>query len=58
MYNEDSATRLHHVTLDTLPGTKFRYNSSAMKLLELILERMYGQSYEKLVIGYLREHGG
>jgi CubicO group peptidase (beta-lactamase class C family) len=57
LYNEDSLlSDLHLVKPDTLPGTKFQYNSSAMTLLILLLERIYHQPYEKIVTNYLRIH--
>jgi len=57
LYNQDSLLAdLHHVKPDTLPGTKFQYNSSAMTLLILLLERVYHQPYEKIVTNYLMTH--
>lgn len=40
---------LHQVRLDTIPGYKFSYSNAGANLLELLLERMYGISYEALV---------
>jgi CubicO group peptidase (beta-lactamase class C family) len=57
LYNEDSLlSDLHLVRPDTLPGAKFQYNSSAMTLLILLLERVYHQPYEKIVTNYLMTH--
>ncbi len=39
-----------------MPGTKFQYNSSAMTLLILLLERVYHQPYERIVTNYVRAH--
>ena len=56
-YNEDSLlSDLHQLKPDTLPGTKFQYNSSAMELLIVLLERVYHQPYEKIVTNYLITH--
>jgi CubicO group peptidase (beta-lactamase class C family) len=57
MYNADSLlSDLHSVNLDTLPGTKFQYNSTAMKLLQLLLEKIYHKPYQQIVTEYLRTH--
>jgi CubicO group peptidase (beta-lactamase class C family) len=57
LYNEDSLlSDLHFATLDTLPGTKFQYNSSAMELLEVLLERIYKKPYEDIVTTFLKTH--
>jgi CubicO group peptidase (beta-lactamase class C family) len=57
LYNDDSLlSDLHLLRPDTLPGTKFQYNSSAMTLLILLLERVYHQPYEKIVTNYLMTH--
>jgi CubicO group peptidase (beta-lactamase class C family) len=57
LYNEDSLLAdLHLVKPDTLPGAKFQYNSSAMELLEVLLERIYKKSFEKIVTEFLRAH--
>lgn len=57
MYNADSLlSDLHSVTPGTSPGTKFKYNSTAMKLLELLLEQVYHEPYELLVQNYLHTH--
>jgi CubicO group peptidase (beta-lactamase class C family) len=56
-YNQDSLLRdLHHFKIDTIPGTKYRYNGNAMMVLMLLLERIYHQPYEELVTHYLRIH--
>lgn len=57
LYNEDSLlSDLRLIKPDTLPGTKFQYNSSAMELLILLLERVYHEPYEKIVTNYLMTH--
>jgi CubicO group peptidase (beta-lactamase class C family) len=57
LYNQDSLLGdLHLVKLDTLPNTKFQYNSSAMMVLVLLLENVYHKPYEKIVTEYLRTH--
>lgn len=40
---------LHEVRLDTLPGITFRYSNTGAQLAGYILERVYGDSFEKLV---------
>ena len=57
LYNQDSLlSDLHFATLDTLPGSKFKYNNTAMKLLEVLLERIYKKPYDEIVTTYLRTH--
>ncbi|WP_166926366.1 serine hydrolase domain-containing protein [Flavobacterium poyangense] len=57
LYSADHLlTDLHSVSIDTIPGTKYQYNSSAMKLLELLLERIYHKPYEEIVTTYLQTH--
>src|SRR5579871_489578 len=57
LYTEDSLLNdLHSVILDTLPGSKFEYNSTAMELLEVLLEKIYKKSYRELVTEFLRTH--
>jgi CubicO group peptidase (beta-lactamase class C family) len=46
---------LHELRPDTIPGAKFRYNSSAYMLLTLILERVYGKPYQEIITSYLRD---
>ncbi len=54
-YRQDSLLRdMHQFKMDTLPGTRYRYNNNAMMVLTLILERIYKQPYEQLVTNYLR----
>ncbi|MDP9048518.1 MAG: beta-lactamase family protein, partial [Bacteroidota bacterium] len=56
-YNQDSLLKaLHHFKIDTIPGTKYRYNGNAMMVLMLLLERIYKQPYEQLVTHYLKTH--
>lgn len=57
LYSQDSLLAdLRLVKLDTLPSTKFQYNSSAMMVLVLLLENVYHEPYEKIVTEYLRTH--
>jgi CubicO group peptidase (beta-lactamase class C family) len=58
-YTQDSLLRdLHNFKIDTIPGTKYRYNGNAMEVLILLLERIYKQPYETLVTNYLKTHLG
>ena len=41
---------LHKVKLDKAPGTEFKYSNSAAQLLGYILEKVYGMSYEQMVL--------
>lgn len=47
---------LHSVRPDTIPGTKFRYNSTAYSLLIYLLEQVYRRPFDQLVSRYLRGH--
>lgn len=40
---------LHTVKLTAIPGQKFSYSNTGAELLSLVLERIYGESYEQLV---------
>ena len=44
---------LHHITLDTLPGTRRQYSNFAVGLLGIILEKVYGMNYEQLLKKYI-----
>ncbi len=44
---------LHHITLDTIPGTRWQYSNFAVGLLGIILEKVYGMSYEQLLKKYI-----
>ncbi|TGD80768.1 serine hydrolase domain-containing protein [Hymenobacter wooponensis] len=61
-YNQYSADSLlhdmHAFQLATLPGTTYRYNGTAMLVLQLILERVYQQPYEQLVTKYVQKRFG
>jgi serine-type D-Ala-D-Ala carboxypeptidase/endopeptidase len=46
---EDFFRDLHRVRLTRVPGEKFSYSGAAAELLGLVLERVYGKSYEELV---------
>jgi CubicO group peptidase (beta-lactamase class C family) len=50
LYSADSLLAdLYKVRLDTIPGTRYQYNNNDIKLLILLLERIYGQSYGQLL---------
>ena len=52
-YSADSLLRdAHRWQLRTRPGTTYQYNGNAMKLLQLIVERIYQQPYEQLLARY------
>ena len=58
-YNQDSLLKdMHNFKIDTIPGTKYRYNGNAMEVLILLLERIYKQPYEALATSYLKTHLG
>jgi CubicO group peptidase (beta-lactamase class C family) len=40
---------LHHVKLDTLPGTRFGYSNTSAQLCGYILGKIYGMSYDQLL---------
>jgi len=44
---------LHTITLDTLPGTRRQYSNFAVGLLGIILEKVYGMTYEQLLQHYI-----
>lgn len=46
---------LHKVKLDKEPGTEFKYSNSAAQLLGYILEKIYGMSYEQIVLKKIAE---
>jgi serine-type D-Ala-D-Ala carboxypeptidase/endopeptidase len=46
---EDFFRDLHSAQLTRVPGEKFSYSNAAAQLLGLVLERIYGKSYEELV---------
>jgi CubicO group peptidase (beta-lactamase class C family) len=51
-YTRDDFLRdLHSVKLTRNPGERFSYSNAAAQLLGLVLERVYGKSYEELVQG-------
>jgi CubicO group peptidase (beta-lactamase class C family) len=46
-FNQDTLMKdMHNFKLDTLLGTKYEYNSNAMSILILLLERIYHQPYK------------
>lgn len=44
---------LHRVTIDTLPGINYQYSNVGVKLIGIILERVYGMSYGELIKKYI-----
>lgn len=49
-YTKDNFKQdLQKVKLDTLPGTKYNYSNLSLELTGLMLENIYGQSYETLL---------
>lgn len=59
VYTADSLFHdMHKFTLDTVPGTKFRYNGNAMMVLIAVLERVYHQPYNDLITSFLKDQMG
>lgn len=59
IYTADSLFRdMHRFTLDTVPGTKYRYNGNAMMVLIAILERVYHTPYNQLITSFLKKQIG
>jgi CubicO group peptidase (beta-lactamase class C family) len=59
VYTVDSLFRdMHRFTLDTVPGTKYRYNGNAMMVLIAILQRVYHTPYNELVTSFLKKELG
>ncbi|MFB6454097.1 serine hydrolase domain-containing protein [Chitinophaga sp. Hz27] len=59
IYTADSLLRdMHHFTLDTIPGTSYRYNGNAMMVLITILQQIYHQPYNQLITGLLDKQLG
>jgi serine-type D-Ala-D-Ala carboxypeptidase/endopeptidase len=49
-YTRDDFFRdLHNVQLTRVPGEKFSYSNTAAQLLGVVLERVYGKSYDDLI---------
>lgn len=44
---------LAKVKLQSVPGTKIEYSNAAVGVLGLILEKVYGQTYEQLLAAYI-----
>ena len=44
---------LHTVKIDTLPGVNYGYSNAGMKLLGIILEKVYGLPYQQLLKEYI-----
>ncbi|NML21704.1 beta-lactamase family protein [Pseudoflavitalea sp. G-6-1-2] len=59
VYTVDSLFRdMHRFTLDTVPGTAYRYNGNAMMVLIAILQRVYHKPYDQLVTSFLKKQLG
>lgn len=59
VYTADSLFKdMHHFKLDTIPGTRFRYNGNAVMVLIAILQRVYHRPYPELITTYLQEQYG
>jgi len=57
LYTADSLLAdLYNVKLDTIPGSRYRYNNNDIKLLILLLERIYGQSFGQLLSAFVNEN--
>ncbi|MCF3108823.1 beta-lactamase family protein [Niabella sp. CC-SYL272] len=58
-YTVDSLYRdMHHFTLDTVPGTRYRYNGNAMMVLIAILQRVYQKPFDQLITALLKDQAG
>ena len=58
-YTADSLVAdLHLVKLDTIPGKKYRYNNNDIKVLILLLEKIYKQPYQQILTRFLKTHLG
>ncbi|MFE2863937.1 MULTISPECIES: serine hydrolase domain-containing protein [Sphingobacterium] len=55
---DDLLDDLRKVKPDTVPGTKFSYNSTAVMVLIALLESSYKDSYEHLISAYMKGHLG
>lgn len=51
--NEKFFADLRSVKIDTLPGVNYGYSNAGMKLLGIILEKVYGTSYQQLLKKYI-----
>jgi CubicO group peptidase (beta-lactamase class C family) len=59
IYTADSLLKdMHHFDVDTLPGTKYRYNGNAMNVLVMLLERIYRQPFEVALKHFLQTRFG
>jgi CubicO group peptidase (beta-lactamase class C family) len=55
-YNQAILTDvLHHVKIDTLPGTKAEYSNFAVGLLGTVLEKIYGLTYEEILHRFITQ---
>lgn len=58
-YTADSLLKdMHHFTLDTVPGTHYRYNGNAMLVLAVLLEKVYHKPYAVLIRDYVKTRFG
>jgi len=51
--NDKFFADLRSVKIDTLPGVRYGYSNAGMKLLGIILEKVYGLSYQQLLKKYI-----
>ncbi|MDE3212451.1 MAG: beta-lactamase family protein, partial [Bacteroidota bacterium] len=51
--NDKFFADLRKVKIDTLPGINYNYSNAGMKLLGIILEKVYGRSYQQLLKKYI-----
>lgn len=59
IYTADSLFQdMHRFTLDTIPGTRYRYNGNAMMVLIAILQRVYHRPYDQLITSFLKKQIG
>ncbi|MCL8538059.1 beta-lactamase family protein [Chryseobacterium gallinarum] len=59
VYTSDSLLKdMHRFRLDTIPGTKYRYNGNAFMVLNTILQETYKIPYPQLVTTYLSKKYG
>ncbi|MGN7824615.1 serine hydrolase domain-containing protein [Chitinophaga sp. 22536] len=58
-YTADSLFKdMHRFKLDTVPGTKYRYNGNAVMVLIAILQHIYHRPYPELISQYLHQQYG
>lgn len=53
--SQDFLADLQQVALDTIPGTRFSYSNAAPQLAGLLLEEVYGETYDMLLGRFILE---